>query len=190
MYDMYFDFSFYQQHVVNWAFSSLRSLTLGQDAKEPSSWQCKDNCGLLFYSCLYNLKLHTNIHNETHEHDCTNQICRSNLLSAVIFSSFHPLALWCRMVGVWHRAYFPVFDRMTQWAKKSFWSWGKASGPFDIMTNLPQNESMLAIYYSAGKEPCGTDWFQQLCPPASSIICFTNWQFLLNGRGHEYDVFN
>lgn len=65
---------------------------------------------------------------------------------------------------VWQRAYVPVFDRVTQWARKRFYNWGNASGRLGIMTNLPQNGSMLAIYYNAGKEPCGPEWFHPPLP--------------------------
>lgn len=192
MYDMYFDFSFYQQHVVNWAFSSLRSLTLGQDSQlrnhPVGSGKITVGCCFILVSTIWN---YTQIYIMKHINIIAQTKSAGPTCSALWFSALSILSL-CN-VEWWEYDIEHISLCLTGWPRgqrKASGTGGKHLVHLILWQISLKIESMLAIYYSAGKEPCGTDWFQQLCPPASSIICFTNWQFLLNGRGHEYDVFN
>ena len=126
---------------------------------------------------------HTQTFPLRHTPSCTGVNLQLRLVQVCDFQprSFHSLPL-CNV-----RWWEPKYDKeymspcLTGWPSgrgEASTTGGDASGRFSIMTNLPQNESTLAIYYGAGWEPRGPEWFQLLRPPASFIICLRKWQWI------------
>lgn len=94
MYDMYFDFSFYQQHVVNWAFSPLRSLTLGQDSRlrnhPAGSAKTTVGCCFILVSTIWN---YTQIYIMKHMNMIAQTKSAGPTCSALWFSALSILSL-------------------------------------------------------------------------------------------------